>query len=77
MMSPLRLVVTTMSNWAGSLANWWATLSMIRCSAAISGYSPLSSSKTDLNSPSVNFMMLALVAQVTFPRPSRRASSKA
>ena len=39
MMSPLRFVVTTMSNWAGSLANWWATLSMIRCSAAISGYS--------------------------------------
>ena len=77
MMSPLRLVVTTTSNWAGFLAIWWATLSMIRCSAVISGYSALSSSKVRLKRPSVSFMMLALVAQVTFRRPSRRASSKA
>ena len=77
MMSPLRLVVTMMSNWAGSLAIWWATLSMIRCSATISGYSAESSSKTRLKRPSVSFMMFALVAQVTLRRPSRRASSKA
>ena len=76
-MSPLRFVVTTTSNWAGFLAIWWATLSMIRCSAAISGYSAESSSKVRLKRPSVSFMMFALVAQVTFARPSRRASSKA
>ena len=64
-MSPFRLVVTTMSNWAGCLASWWATLSMIRCSDLMSGYSSASSSKTFLKRPSVIFMMLALVAAVT------------
>ncbi len=77
MMSPLRFVVTTTSNWDGSFAIWCATLSMIRCSARISGYSGAISSNTCLKSPSVNFMMLALVAHVTFARPSRRASSNA
>src|SRR3972149_1575527 len=62
MMSPLRFVVTTMSNWAGALANWWATLSMMRCSGSISGYSGAISSKTRLKRPSVSFMMLAFVA---------------
>ena len=77
MMSPARLVVTMTSNWAGSLAIWWATLSMMRCCASMSGYSGAISSKTRLNMPSLSLRMLALVAQVTLLRPSRRASSKA
>ena len=77
MMSPARLVVTMTSNCAGSLTIWWATLSMMRCWASMSGYSGASSSKMRLNMPSVSLRMLALVAQVTLRRPSRWASSKA
>jgi len=77
MMSPARFVVTMTSNCAGSLTIWWATLSMMRCWWVISGYSVAISSPIRLNIPSVSLRMFALVATVTFVRPSRRASSNA
>ena len=76
-MSPLRLVVTTTSNCSGRNTIWCAALSTMMCLAAMSGYSRDTSSNTVLNSPSVSFMMLALVAQCTDFLPSARASSNA
>ncbi len=77
MMSPFMLVVTMTSNCSGRRTNWWQQLSMMMCCDSMSGYSGAISSKVRLSIPSVIFMMLALVAQCTFLRPSARASSKA
>ena len=36
-MSPFMFVITRTSNWAGSLAIWWAALSTMTWRASISG----------------------------------------
>ncbi len=77
MMSPFMLVVTMTSNCSGRLTNWWAQLSMMMWLDSMSPYSGAMASKVRLSSPSVSFMMLALVAQATRLRPSERANSKA
>ena len=61
----------------GALASLAAPISMIQWSLAISGYSAAISLKTCLNKPSVCFMMLSLVKQVTFLRPYNLAYSNA
>ncbi len=52
-------------------------MSTIQCSFGMSGYSFAISSKTLWKRPSVSFMMLSLVKQVTFLRAFLRAYSKA
>ena len=76
-MSPYRLGATTTSKRSGSTAILAVPMSMIMCSAASSGYSAAISSKTRWNRPSVSFMMLSLVMQVSLRRPWLRAYSKA
>ena len=65
------------SNTSGVSASRAAPISTIQCSFAISGYSTLTSSNTLWNRPSVSFMMLSFVKQVTFFRLFLRAYSKA
>ncbi len=76
-MSPFMLVVTITSNCSGLFTSWWAALSTMMWAASISGYSWATFSKARFRVPSASFMMLDLVAQWTFFRPSARASSKA
>ncbi len=74
MMSPFMFVVTITSNCSGLITSWWAQLSMMMWLPAMSGYSGAMRSNTRFSMPSVAFMMLALVAQASFFRPSARAS---
>ena len=65
------------SKTSGVSASLAAPMSTIQCSFSMSGYSSPISSKTLWKRPSVIFMMLSLVKQVTFFRLFRRAYSKA
>ena len=56
------------SNASGVSASFAAPMSTIQCSFSICGYSAAISSKTLWNRPSVCFMMLSFVKQVTFFR---------
>lgn len=69
--------MTTTSKASGVSASLAAPMSTIQCSASRAGYSAATSSKTSWNSPSVSFMMLSLVKQVTLDRPVRVAYSNA
>ena len=76
-MSPYRFGMTMTSNASGVSAILAAPMSTIQCSFSMSGYSAAISSKTLWNRPSVIFMMLSFVKQVTFLRLFRRAYSNA
>ena len=65
------------SNASGVSASLAAPMSTIQCSFSMSGYSAAISSKTLWKRPSVIFMMLSFVKQVTFLRLFRRAYSNA
>ena len=69
--------MTITSKASGESASLAAPMSTIQCSFSMSGYSAATSSKTLWNRPSVSFMMLSLVKQVTFLRLYRLAYSKA
>jgi hypothetical protein len=71
------LEVTMTSNASGLRTSWCAQLSTMTWWAWMPGYSRATSSKVRFISPSVSFMMLALVAQCTEPRPSATATSNA
>src|ERR1041385_1102101 len=58
--------MTTTSNASGVSASFAAPMSTIQCSFSMSEYSLAISSKILWKSPSVTFMMLSLVKQVTF-----------
>ena len=77
MMSPYRLGVTMTSKMPGSLASLALPMSMMKWFFSMSGYSAPISSKTLWNRPSVSFMMLSLLRQVTLLRLLARAYSKA
>ena len=75
--SPYRLGITMTSNAVGVSAILAAPISTIQTSFSMSGYCAPISSNTLWNSPSVIFMMLSFMKQVTFLRLCRRAYSKA
>src|SRR4029450_8380333 len=77
MMSPYRFGRTSTSWSSGRCTSCIARLSMIRSSNVTSGYARATSRAASRNSPSENFMMLALCPAVTFRRPFALAYSNA
>ena len=65
------------SKAVGVSASLAAPMSTIQASFSISGYSAPMVSKASWKTPSVIFMMLSFMKQVTFLRRFRRAYSKA
>ena len=69
--------MTRTSKASGVSARRAAPMSTIMCSFSMAGYSGEISSNTLWKRPSVSFMMLSLVKQVTLRRLLRTAYSKA
>ena len=73
MMSPYRFGSTSTSYSSGRDTSCIEQLSTMRSSNSMAGNPSATSRATSRNSPSVNFMMLALCTAVTFLRPYRCA----